>query len=83
MSTWGELFEIDVALIPIGDRFTMEAKQAAHALKWLKPKHAIPMHYKTFPLLAQSADEFRRFAKATAPEVIIHELEPGEHFRLE
>jgi len=83
MSTWGELFEIDVVLIPIGDHFTMGAKQAAHALKWLKPKHAIPMHYKTFPLLAQSADEFRSFAKAKAPEVIIHELEPGEHFRLE
>lgn len=83
MSTWGELFEIDVVLIPIGDHFTMGAKQAARALKWLKPKHAIPMHYKTFPLLAQSADEFRALAKESAPEVTIHELEPGGRFQLE
>lgn len=83
MSTWGELFDIDVVLIPIGDHYTMGARQAAHALKWLKPKHALPMHYKTFPLLAQNADEFRRYAQATAPEVQIHELEPGDVFRLE
>ena len=83
MSTWGELFDIDVVLIPIGDHFTMGARQAAHALKWLKPKYAIPMHYRTFPLLAQSAEEFRRFAEQIAPQVIIHELAPGESFRLE
>lgn len=83
MSTWGELFDIDVVLIPIGDHFTMGARQAAHALKWLKPKHALPMHYKTFPLLAQSADEFRRYAREAAPEVAIHELEPGDVFHLE
>lgn len=82
MSTWGELFEIDVVLIPIGDHFTMGARQAAHALKWLKPKHAIPMHYKTFPLLAQNAVEFRRFAEEIAPEVAIHELNPGDTFEL-
>lgn len=82
-STWGELFDIDVVLIPIGDHYTMGARQAAHALKWLKPKHALPMHYKTFPLLAQSADELRRYARETAPDVQIHELEPGEMFRLE
>ena len=83
MSTWGDLFDIDVALIPIGDHFTMGAKQAAYALKWLKPKHALPMHYKTFPLLAQSADEFRRHARRRHRDVLIHELEPGEVFRLE
>lgn len=83
MSTWGELFDIDVVLIPIGDHFTMGARQAAHALKWLRPKHALPMHYKTFPLLAQSADEFRRCAQETAPDVSIHALEPGEVFHLE
>lgn len=83
MSTLGELFDIDVVLIPIGDHFTMGARQAAHALKWLKPKHAIPMHYKTFPLLAQSADEFRRYARETAPGVAIHELAPGDRFTLE
>jgi len=82
MSTWGELFDIDVVLIPIGDHFTMGGRQAARALKWLKPKHAIPMHYKTAPLLAQSADELVRHAAEHAPEVAIHVLEPGETFEL-
>src|SRR5690606_37762731 len=82
MATWGDLFDIDLVLIPIGDHFTMGAKQAAHALKWLKPKHAIPMHYKTFPLLAQSADEFVAQARSIAPDVTVHVLQPGETFEL-
>lgn len=82
MSTWGELFDIDVALVPIGDHFTMGGRQAARALAWLKPKHAIPMHYKTFPLLAQTADELVRYAKEDAPDVQIHALDPGEWFEL-
>lgn len=82
MSTWGELFDIDVALVPIGDRFTMDGRQAAHALKWLKPKHALPMHYRTFRLLAQSAEDFVEHAKRTAPEVEIHLLDPGGTYRL-
>lgn len=82
MSTWGELFDIDLVLIPIGDHYTMGARQAAHALKWLRPKHAIPIHYKTAPVLAQSADEFVREAKERAPEVEVHVLEPGDTFEL-
>lgn len=82
MSTWGELFDIDVVLIPIGDHFTMGAQQAAHALKWLKPKVALPMHYKTFPLLVQSADEFIEQAKAIAPDVEVRALELGERYAL-
>lgn len=82
MSTWGELFDIDVVLIPIGDHFTMGARQAAHALKWLKPKVALPMHYKTFPLLVQSADEFIEQAKAIAPDVEVRALELGERYAL-
>lgn len=82
MATWGELFDIDVALIPIGDRFTMDGRQAAHALRHLKPKHAIPIHFKTFPLLAQSADNFVRHAREVAPDVAVHVLEPGDTFEL-
>ena len=82
MSTWGELFDIDVALIPIGDHFTMGGKQAARALAWLKPRYALPMHYKTFPLLAQTADELVQHAKEHAPDVEIITLEPGETFEL-
>ena len=55
----GELYQPDVAAVPIGDRFTMGPQHATMAAEWIKPKMAIPVHYKTFPLLVQSADGFR------------------------
>ena len=42
----GELYQPDVALIPTGSVFVMDSVQAAASLKLLKPKVAIPMHYK-------------------------------------
>jgi L-ascorbate metabolism protein UlaG (beta-lactamase superfamily) len=77
MATWGELFEIDLALLPIGDRFTMDARQAAKALKLLRAKAALPMHYKTFPLLAQDATQFVKLAELEAPGSKVHVIEPG------
>src|SRR5690606_9055876 len=78
MATWGRLFNIDVALLPIGSVFTMDARQAVQALQMLKPKLAIPMHYRTCPILAQSADEFVRLAREQAPETEVRVLQPGE-----
>lgn len=78
MATWGNLFDIDVALLPIGSVFTMDARQAARALQMLKPRVAIPMHYLTFPILAQSADDFVRYAREQAPETEVRVLKPGE-----
>lgn len=77
MATWGSLFDIDLALLPIGDHYTMGGRQAAHALRLLKAKAAAPMHYRTFPILAQSADEFVRHAKEQAPSAKIHVIDPG------
>lgn len=78
MATWGDLFDIDIALLPIGDRFTMGARQAARALKLLKAKAALPMHYRTFPLLAANADEFVRLAGEEVPGARIHVIDPGD-----
>ncbi|MER9234621.1 metal-dependent hydrolase [Mesorhizobium sp. M0622] len=78
MAIWGELFDIDIALLPIGDRFTMDARQAAKALKLLRAKAVLPMHYKTFPLLAQDATQFVKFAEREAPRTKVHVVEPGE-----
>jgi len=60
MHLFGELHKLDLVLIPIGGYYTMDARDAVEAVKMLKPKTVIPMHYKTFPVLAQSADEFVR-----------------------
>jgi L-ascorbate metabolism protein UlaG (beta-lactamase superfamily) len=54
-----QLFEPKICILPIGDYFTMGAKGAAIAVDLLKPAAILPIHYQTFPLLAQSADDFR------------------------
>ena len=55
MELWGQLYDIDVALLPVGGVFTMDARQAALACKLLGCKAAVPMHWGTFPVLAQNA----------------------------
>ena len=50
---------IDVMLACIGGYFTMDPVEAALAVQWVKPRHVIPMHFGTFPLLAGTPAEFR------------------------
>jgi L-ascorbate metabolism protein UlaG (beta-lactamase superfamily) len=83
MRLLGELYKLDVALLPIGSVFVMDPVQAAAALKLLKPKVAIPMHYKTFPILEQNANRFVELAKKEAPQVKVVVLEPGQEYKLE
>ena len=82
MRLLGELYRIDLALLPIGSAFTMDHVQAVKALTLLKPKRVIPMHYKTFPVLEQSADHFVELARKEAPEVEVIVLEPGQEYAL-
>jgi L-ascorbate metabolism protein UlaG (beta-lactamase superfamily) len=56
----GELNKIDVALLPIGDNFTMGPEDARVAAGFLKAGVVIPMHYNTFDLIAQDAGAFVR-----------------------
>src|SRR5437868_2927539 len=46
---------IDLALLPIGDNFTMGPDDAVRAVKFLAPKRVVPIHFDTFPLIAQDA----------------------------
>jgi L-ascorbate metabolism protein UlaG (beta-lactamase superfamily) len=77
----GELYHPDVALIPIGGYYTMGPTEAAEAVKMLKPKTVIPMHYKTFPVLTQSADEFAKTVKERIANVNVLMLKPGESYQ--
>jgi L-ascorbate metabolism protein UlaG (beta-lactamase superfamily) len=81
MRLLGELHRLDVAMVPIGGYYTMDAREAAEAVKMLKPKAVIPMHFKTFPVLAQSPDEFVRKVEEKAPEVKVVVLNPGESYQ--
>ncbi|MCF6157323.1 MAG: metal-dependent hydrolase [wastewater metagenome] len=58
MKLIGEMNPIDVALLPIGDNFTMGIPDAIKAVEFLKPKIAIPMHYDTFDMIKQDPKQF-------------------------
>jgi L-ascorbate metabolism protein UlaG (beta-lactamase superfamily) len=64
MKLIGELDAIDVALLPIGDNFTMGIDDAVRALGFLKAKRAVPIHFNTFPVIEQDPSEFVRKAEA-------------------
>jgi len=69
--------EIDLALLPIGDVFTMGIEDAAKAVEMIKPKNVIPMHYDTFPPIRKNPMEFKKLVEAnTQTNVII--LKPGQ-----
>jgi L-ascorbate metabolism protein UlaG (beta-lactamase superfamily) len=69
--------KVDVALLPIGDNFTMGPADAVRAVEFIKPRVVIPMHYNTFDVIRQDPQEFKRLVGERA-EVVI--LKPGESF---
>jgi len=72
---------LDLAVIPIGDNYTMGPDDALRAVKFLEPKVVIPIHYNTFDLLAQDANAWAaRVEKETDTKVLV--LKPGESYSL-
>ncbi|MFW6192403.1 MAG: metal-dependent hydrolase [Gemmatimonadota bacterium] len=67
--------QVDVALLPIGDNFTMGPEDAARAVGMIEPDRVVPIHYDTFELIEQDPAEFRRLV-GKASKVVV--LEPGE-----
>jgi L-ascorbate metabolism protein UlaG (beta-lactamase superfamily) len=67
---------LDVAVLPIGDHFTMGPADAARAAGWLQAKTVIPCHYDTFPPIRQDAAEFKRLVEQH-PNTTCVVLEPG------
>jgi len=82
MATFGDMYNIDLALLPVGSCFTMDPFQAAYALTLLKPKAVIPMHYQSFPILEPDASGFEKLAKEKAPNVKVVTLQPGEQYKV-
>jgi len=77
MKLIGELYKPDVALLPIGDHFTMGPREAAYAIRFLGVKHVVPMHYATFPVLTGRPEQLQQEARDIAG-LEIHALKPGE-----
>ncbi|WOV88596.1 metal-dependent hydrolase [Sporosarcina oncorhynchi] len=78
MEMIGKRHPIDVAFLPIGDNFTMGPEDAAYAVKLLKPKLAVPVHFNTFPPIEQNPDMFKEMV--TDHEVRI--MKAGESVEL-
>jgi L-ascorbate metabolism protein UlaG (beta-lactamase superfamily) len=68
---------IDVALLPIGDNFTMGPDDALEAVKLLNPKTVIPIHYNTFPVIEQDAQAWKARVEAETQARCVA-LEPGQ-----
>lgn len=64
MKLIGEMNKIDVAVLPIGDNFTMGIEDAVKATEFLQPRLVIPMHYKTFDVIDVDPNDFVRAVKA-------------------
>lgn len=81
MGLFGQLYDIDLALLPTGGLYTMDIRQATLAAKLLKAKTVIPMHWGTFPVLAQSMEAFpSSLAKSAGCRCIL--MQPGETVEL-
>lgn len=72
---------IDLAVLPIGDNYTMGPDDALRAVKLIQPKHVIPIHYNTWDLIAQDASSWALKVKETTG-ADVHVLKPGESFSL-
>lgn len=78
MKLIGERNDIDVAFLPIGDNFTMGPEDAALAAEWLRAKIVVPIHYNTFPAIAQDPQQFVEML----PDGVGRVLKPGESIEL-
>ena len=70
---------LDLAVLPIGDNFTMGPDDALLAVKMLKPKHVIPVHYNTWAVIQADPDAWAARVEAET-ETRVHVLEPGDNF---
>jgi L-ascorbate metabolism protein UlaG (beta-lactamase superfamily) len=77
MKLIGEIYKPSVAMLPIGDNFTMGPREAAYAARLLGIKEVIPMHYGTFPPLVGTPEEFKTQTKDITG-LNIHVMKPGD-----
>ncbi len=74
----GDYYKPDLAILPIGNVFTMGPREAAYACKMIRPSFVIPEHYGTFPALEQTADSFVKYLKTSSPQTQPLVMTPGK-----
>lgn len=68
MQLIGQHYELELAMLPIGDNFVMGPEEAILATMMLRPKYIIPMHYNTFPVIEQDENDFIGLLERRVPE---------------
>ena len=72
---------IDIAFLPIGDNYTMGPEDSLHAIRLLRPRYVVPMHYKTWPIIDQDGGAWgNHVSSETDSQPIV--LDPGASFTL-
>ncbi|MGZ4397822.1 MAG: metal-dependent hydrolase, partial [Gaiellaceae bacterium] len=78
MELIGRIYAPDVAILPIGDHYTMGPREAAVALELLGVRRCVPCHYGTFPILVGRPEELQELA----PDVEVLAIDPGDSIDL-
>jgi L-ascorbate metabolism protein UlaG (beta-lactamase superfamily) len=79
MEIVGRMNQIDLAFLPIGDNFTMGPDDAAEAVRMLKPKQVVPIHFNTWDVIEQNPDGF---AKLVSGITDVRIIPPGETMQI-
>ena len=76
MKLIGQKDPLDYAVLPIGDNYTMGLEDAALAAQWLNTRNVIPVHYNTWPVIAQEAKRYKEVTEGMT-RAAVHVIEPG------
>ena len=76
----GEIYNPQIALLPVGGKYNMGPKLASIAAKWIRPEIVIPMHYNTYPAIQQDTKVLEDYIRNSVPGVRLVVLQPGETF---
>ncbi|MBM3235115.1 metal-dependent hydrolase [Candidatus Poribacteria bacterium] len=80
MALIGQLYRPQIAILPVGGKFTMGVREAAWAASLMRPEIVIPCHYNTFPNQMADISELERQIEILAPPTRVVELKPGGKF---
>ena len=81
MKLIGQKDPLDYAVLPIGDNYTMGLEDAALAAQWLNTKNVLPIHYNTWPVIAQEAERYKEVTEGMT-RAAVHIVEPGASLEL-
>lgn len=76
-----DIYKPDIALLPIGDRFTMGPFEASIAAAWIDAQVIIPMHYNTFPIIEQDPQRYADIVESINEDKKVVILEPGQFYK--